>query len=66
METQLEIKRSVKTPPFNYKFESCPDYKNSIMIYTILKKLDKMGEDKPPFWFWFILVLILLSIFYMC
>ena len=29
------------------------------MINIVLKKIDEMGEEKPPFWVWLILSIIL-------
>lgn len=34
------------------------------MINIVLKKIDEMGEEKPPFWVWLILSIILLFIVY--
>ena len=34
------------------------------MINIILKKIDEMGEEKPPFWVWLILSITLFLIVY--
>jgi len=34
------------------------------MINIVLKKIDEMGEEKPPFWFWLILSFALLFFVY--
>ncbi len=34
-------------------------------MYSILKKLDELGDDRPPIWFWFIMLLVLTFIIYL-